>query len=51
MSQLQKVFLLLVGGYLATKLVLSLVMYMVTKKIEKKSLEHQKKQANQNKTP
>ncbi len=46
MSSLQKLFLLLIVGYLAVKGVFALLLYTVTRQVEKKGLEfHQKRNA------
>lgn len=51
MSSLQKLFLLLIVGYLAVKGVLALLLYTVTKKVEDKGREfHQKRDALKDKT-
>lgn len=51
MSSLQKLFLLLVVGYLAIKGILALLLYGVTKKVEDKGRQfHQKRNALKDKT-
>ena len=51
MSSLQKLFLLLIVGYLAVKVVFTLLLYAVTKRVEEKGREfHQKRDALKDKT-
>ncbi|MGE5396340.1 MAG: hypothetical protein ACM3MK_02250 [Chitinophagales bacterium] len=50
MNDLQKLFLIMVAGYLAVKVIIALIMNLVTKRIEKKGKEFQKKRlAHKNK--
>ncbi|MGE5416746.1 MAG: hypothetical protein ACM3UZ_08315 [Acidobacteriota bacterium] len=48
MSSVSKVFLALVVGYLMVKGMLAVLMYYVTKQVETKSLEYQRRRSNQN---
>jgi len=51
MSSLQKLFLLLIGGYLVVKGVFALLLYAVTKQVEDKGREfHHKRNELKDKT-